>query len=71
MHLNALDGSMVSTCAGCKAPFLYWGTGKLFQFERRKGDSELYWVCTACLERIHLIQDREGNILAVPIRRAA
>jgi hypothetical protein len=62
---------MVSTCAGCKVPFLYWGTGKLFQFERRKGDAELYWVCNTCLEQIQLVQDRDGNVHAISNRNAA
>jgi hypothetical protein len=62
---------MVSTCAGCKAPFLYWGTGKLFQFERSKGDAELYWVCNTCLDQIHLVQDGDGNVHPVPNRKAA
>jgi hypothetical protein len=62
---------MVSTCAGCKAPFLYWGTGKLFQFERSKGESELFWVCNTCIEQIHLVQDPQGKVRTVPNQRAA
>ena len=62
---------MVSTCAGCQAPFLYWGTGKLFQFARGKGESELYWVCSTCLAQIHLVQDAEGNVRIVRNQKAA
>jgi hypothetical protein len=62
---------MVSICAGCQVPFLYWGTGKLFQFERGKGENELYWVCNSCLERIHLVQDKEGHVRTVPNLKAA
>ncbi len=53
---------MVSTCANpeCAAPFLYYGTGRLYVFEP-DGDSqprvESYWLCTDCAGQFTLVRD--------------
>ncbi len=53
---------MVSSCANpeCGAPFLYFGSGRLYVFEPDEDSDfrvESYWLCGKCAARLTLVRN--------------
>ena len=63
---------MVSTCANseCAAPFLYYGSGRLFVFEPGRPGLfrvESYWLCEECSTQFTLARDAMMNVRLLEI----
>lgn len=61
-HSSAVWGMVVAKCANsqCDEPFLYFRSGKLFQFPREpqqysnRGEVEAFWLCGECAREFTL-----------------
>ena len=57
---------MVSKCHNprCSAEFRYFGEGKLFEFppDSVHENSELYWLCAACVQQHSLERREDGEV---------
>jgi hypothetical protein len=76
---------MLSRCANpeCKAPFRYFGEGRLFAFENNHEGTETaetsrsvrkvehYWLCPSCSAGMTLNLDGQGKVAVVSTQRRA
>jgi hypothetical protein len=63
---------MVSRCVNpaCRKEFRSLNTGDIYAVERRSGDTEFFWLCSACVPVVALSLDSMGSIF-VGLRRDA
>ncbi len=63
---------MVSKCVNpnCSAEFMYFGEGKLFEFESpsSRNTRDFHWLCDECSKSFKLQKDGNGEIGLVPIQ---
>ena len=62
---------MVSKCANpnCSAEFMYFGDGKLFEFESTSSHTtrDFHWLCDNCAKTFKLQKGADGNVSVVPL----
>jgi hypothetical protein len=65
---------MVSKCANpnCSAEFMYFGDGKLFEFESTSSRAarDFHWLCNECAKSLKLRRRRDGEIELVRAGRS-
>jgi hypothetical protein len=67
-HSSAFRSGVVAKCANsnCDEPFIYFRSGKLFQFPKRQrpypsiGQMEAFWLCGDCARDFTLDWTEEG-----------
>ena len=62
---------MVSKCSNpnCSAEFMYFGDGKLFEFESisSRATRDFHWLCNECAKSLKLQRREDGKIVLVPV----
>jgi hypothetical protein len=55
---------MVSRCVNptCRKEFRSLNTGDIYAVDRRSGDTEFFWLCSACAPMVALSLDSMGSI---------
>ena len=62
---------MVSKCSNpnCSAEFMYFGDGKLFEFESisSRATRDFHWLCSECAKSLKLQRREDGEIVLVRV----
>ena len=62
---------MVSKCSNpnCSAEFMYFGDGKLFEFESisSRATRDFHWLCNECAKSLKLERRDNGEIVLVAV----
>jgi hypothetical protein len=63
---------MIDRCVNptCQAEFRLFNTGNLYALERRRADTEFFWLCPACSGCVALILDASGSVAVQPLSGA-
>ena len=61
----AFTSGVIAKCANakCETPFVYFRSGKLFQFPRReKSAMEAFWLCGSCSQQLTLRWNGDAGV---------